>query len=90
MKKIYKKVFKEIFSKQIKYVRTNINHYSQEEMASCLLIEKRNYINLEHGITCCNTISFIIFLFRYCPDREAFLLELEHALDKSDKDINRR
>ena len=56
---------------------------SQEEMAHRLMMATRSYIDLEHGESCCSTVTFVLFLLYLCPDVTTFLKELRQALAAS-------
>ena len=45
-----KNKFKDIFSRQLKYFRTEILKCSQEELASKLNVSLQHYKNMEHGL----------------------------------------
>lgn len=54
---------------------------TQEEMAALLEMSPRAYANLESGKSCCNTITFLLFLRRACPHPFAFLVTLFRRMD---------
>ena len=43
------KRFKDVFKRQLKYLRTEVLRYSQEETATKLNISPQHYKNMEHG-----------------------------------------
>jgi transcriptional regulator with XRE-family HTH domain len=53
------KRFKDVFKRQLKYLRTEVLRYSQEETATKLNISVQYYKNLEHGIAMPSTKMLI-------------------------------
>lgn len=49
---------------------------TQEKMAHCLLISTRAYASLESETSCCSLLTFLLFLYYFCPDRLTFLENL--------------
>ena len=54
-----KKRFKDVFKRQLKYLRTEVLRYSQEEIATKLNISVQYYKNMEHGIAMPSTKMLI-------------------------------
>ena len=53
------KRFKDVFKRQLKYLRTEVLRYSQEETATKLNISVQYYKNMEHGIAMPSTKMLI-------------------------------
>jgi len=53
------KRFKDVFKRQLKYLRTEVLKYSQEETATKLNISVQYYKNMEHGIAMPSTKMLI-------------------------------
>ena len=53
------KRFKDVFKRQLKYLRTEVLRYSQEETATILNISVQYYKNMEHGIAMPSTKMLI-------------------------------
>ena len=53
------KRFKDVFKRQLKYLRTEVLKYSQEETATKLNIRVQYYKNMEHGIAMPSTKMLI-------------------------------
>ena len=51
--------FKDVFKRQLKYLRTEVLRYSQEETATKLNISVQYYKNMEHGIAMPSTKMLI-------------------------------
>ena len=51
--------FKDVFKRQLKYLRTEVLRYSQEEIATKLNISVQYYKNMEHGIAMPSTKMLI-------------------------------
>ena len=80
MRKHIQNCLKEIF--RIALIQTrDEGKLSQEEMAHRLMMATRSYIGLEHGESCCSTVTFVLFLLYLCPDVTTFLKELRQALE---------
>lgn len=84
MRKEYTKVLKTIFHKKLIQRREALG-MSQEEMAERLSMACRTYIDLDHGKTCCSSITFVLFLLYVCEDPMKFLEELRYAIEACDK-----
>lgn len=73
--------FKNYFRSVLLETRATLG-ITQEQMAARLLMSPRNYAGLESGKSCCGTVTFLLFLFRCCPDRNAFLSRLSALLEQ--------
>ena len=80
MRKVYHEQIKEQFHQALVETRMR-NAMSQAQMAEKLAMDERSYVDLDHGKTCCSTVTLVLFLLYVCEDREAFLEELKRALD---------
>ena len=85
MRKRYKKVLKEFFHDKLFRSRIELG-ISQEEMASRLEMSNRNYIDLDHGKTCCSSLTFALFLIYICTDPLHFLEGLRLAFEKDGRE----
>ncbi len=56
---------------------------SQEEMAHRLMMACRSYVDLDHGKSCCSSLTLALYLIYICPDPLGFLGELRRALEQS-------
>ena len=80
MREQYNNILKSFLQQKISQRRIDLD-ISQEEMGHRLLMSCRSYVDLEHQKCGCSALTLAIYLVYLCPDREAFLNELEEAFD---------
>lgn len=81
MKSEYKEIIKERFRKEL--IRTRYEaKLTQEEMAEKLDMSARSYSDLEAGKSCCSAVTFVLYLFYVCDDRNKFLDEIYTDFEK--------
>ena len=83
MRKQYISILKEVFYKHLIAARSRLE-LTQESMASILVMNTRNFVELDHGKSCCSSLTLSLFLIYCCPDPIAFLDELRTAYERSD------
>ena len=84
MRKEYTKALKTFFHENLLHRREALG-MSQEEMAERLAMACRTYIDLDHGKTCCSSITLVLFLIYVCDDPMKFLEELRYAIEACDE-----
>lgn len=82
MRKIYMAVLKAFFHKRLTETRTH-QKLTQAQMASRLEMDERSYIDLDHGKSCCSSLTFALFLIYCCDDPLLYLQELRSALEEA-------
>lgn len=85
MRKQYVKVLNSFFHEKLFHRREALG-ISQEEMAHRLAMASRTYVDLDHGKTGCSALTLALFLIHICADPLAFLEELRHAFENSDRE----
>ena len=81
MRKYYTNILKEQFNNSLVQSRMKVG-ITQEDMAHRLMMASRTYVELDHGKSCCSTLTFDLYLIYICPTPAAFLEELRCALEK--------
>lgn len=82
MRKIYFAVLKEYFHKRLIETRS-AQKLTQAQMASCLEMDDRSYIDLDHGKSCCSSLTLALFLIYCCDDPLLYLQELRCAFKEA-------
>lgn len=82
MRAQYTKVFKAFFHQKLFRSRCELD-LTQEDMAQCLAMAGRTYIDLDHGKTGCSGLTLALYLIYVCDDPLKFLAELQDALESS-------
>ena len=72
---------KDVFYQNLKATRTSLG-ITQAQMAELLMMDTRSYVELDHGNSCCNALTFALFLLYCCPDSHLFLDDLKEAFDE--------
>ena len=85
MRKQHTEVLKTFFHKEVRQ-RRKLLGFSQEEMAHRLAMGCRGYAKIDNGYIGCSALTLALFLIYICEDPIAFLRELRHALEASDKE----
>ena len=80
MRKQYAKIFKVFFHEKLFRRREDMG-ITQEEMAHRLAMASRTYVDLDHGKTCCSSLTLALFLVYVCDDPLGFLEELRNAFE---------
>lgn len=57
-------------------------NFSQNQMSALLEMDPRSYAALEAKANGCGLETFLLYLFRACPNGPAFLLELHDKIDE--------
>ena len=87
MRSIYAGIFKNYFYNQLLSTRS-ARGLTQSQMARCLRMEDRSYIDLDHGKSCCSALTLALFLIYLCEDPMLFLNKLRKAFEAEElKDI---
>lgn len=60
---------------------------TQSQMARCLRMEDRSYIDLDHGKSCCGALTLALFLIYLCEDPMLFLNKLRKAFEAEDSSV---
>ena len=60
---------------------------TQSQMARCLRMEDRSYIDLDHGKSCCSALTLALFLIYLCEDPMLFLNKLRKAFEAEDSSV---
>lgn len=60
---------------------------TQSQMARCLRMEDRSYIDLDHGKSCCGALTLALFLIYLCEDPMLFLNKLRKAFEAGDSSV---
>lgn len=81
MRKYYTNILKEQFHTSLVQSRMKMG-ITQEEMSHRLMMASRTYVELDHGKSCCSSLTFALYLIYICPNPVAFLEELRCALEK--------
>lgn len=82
MRKIYTAVLKAFFHKQLTDTRS-AREMTQAEMAQRLEMDERSYIDLDHGKSCCSSLTFALFLIYCCDDPTTFLRDLQCVFEEA-------
>lgn len=72
---------KDCLSKCMLKTRNEMN-LSQMAFAEKLHIDRRSYLDLEHGKSLCCSMTLLIFLAYYCKDSKKLLEECKEIFDK--------
>lgn len=83
MRKRYEKVLKKFFHHELLCCREQLG-LSQEEMAYRLAMGCRSYIDLDHGKSCCSSLTLARFLCYFSEDPACFIEGLRDAFEKED------
>ncbi len=86
MKKEVQEVIKQYMRSEMLKTRTELK-ITQVEMARRLRISSREYTNIESGISCCNTITFLVYMQEFCRDTQKFLDGLKEVLESGRTDV---
>ena len=78
MRNVLLGILKSYSHKAILQARSELG-LTQAQVADRLSMDTRSYVYLEHGETCCSSLTLALFLI-YCPDPVKFLKELRTAL----------
>lgn len=78
------KILKAFFCEKV-YAERKLSGISQEQMAGCLEMACRSYVDLEHGISGCSALTLALFLVYRCKDPVGFLNELKEAFEKDNE-----
>lgn len=57
-------------------------NFSQKQMGSLLEMDPRSYADIESMANGCGLVTFLLYLFRACPNGPAFLLELHDKINE--------
>ena len=80
MKDAYRTALKHILCEQIGSTRISLE-LTQDKMAESLMIDVRSYADIDRGISMCGTLTFVLFLLRYCKDTAELLQKIQDAFD---------
>lgn len=80
MRKTYHEILKTHFHKKLLRSRDQLG-LTQAEMAEILAMDDRSYNDLDHGKTCCGSVTLALYLARVCDDPQEFLEELRHEFE---------
>lgn len=83
MRTHYTSIFKAFFHEKLFRRRVELD-ITQEEMADCLVMANRTYVDLDHGKTGCSALTLALFLIYICADPLTFLEELRDAFENDD------
>ena len=72
---------RDFLSKNMRNVRYELS-LSQMEFAEKLQIDRRSYLELEHGRNLCCTMTLLLYLIYCCKDPEGLLKECKKIFDK--------
>lgn len=72
MRTILKKVFKRYFHNHLVRTRNELA-WTQAQMAEVLAMAERSYIELDHGKSCCNGDTLMLYLSYCCDDPQEFI-----------------
>ena len=80
MKDAYRTALKQILCEQIGSTRVALD-LTQDKMAESLMIDVRSYADIDRGISMCGTLTFVLFLLRYCQDTADLLKRIQATFD---------
>ena len=78
-------IIKQYMREEMLKTRTELK-ITQVEMAQRLRISSREYTNIESGISCCSTLTFMIYMQEFNHDTQRFLDGLKAALEAEKED----
>ncbi len=74
MRNLFQNALTKYFSCQLLRTRDQLG-LSQTEMAECLAMDRRSYVELEYGRHCCSAVTLVLYLLYCCEDPNAFLMD---------------
>ena len=80
MRKTYYQILKTHFHKSLLHTRDSLG-LTQSEMAEKLAMDDRSYNDLDHGKSCCSSVTPALYPAKVCDDPQAFLEVLRHEFE---------
>lgn len=86
MREIYNNSLKKYLSTEMLLARDKSN-LSQAEMAEALEVCIRAYADIEHGNSLCSTLTFVLYLIKFCPDVTKLVKDLEELINRAYSEV---
>lgn len=84
MRKAYQTVLKPFLQEKLLKVK-NTYRYTNEQMAEILEMDPRSYADLSKGKSCMSSVTLILFLLRFCDDKDEFFVEVMVIFKRTDE-----
>ncbi|HIT34457.1 MAG TPA: helix-turn-helix transcriptional regulator [Candidatus Faecousia intestinigallinarum] len=80
MRQQYHDTLKKHFRRDLLNTRSDLG-LTRDRMAELLSMDSSSLADLESGKYTCSAVTLLLYLFRCCPDSEAFLSDLQKEMD---------